>query len=203
MEFFLRTPGRPARLAAFPGSFNPVTVAHIALAEASLDVVDEVVFVLPRAFPHKSYAGASFDQRIEMLVAAAAGRPGISVAACRGGLFAEIAGELRREYGESVPVSVLCGRDAAERAAGWDYGRPDAFHQMLHDFDLLVAGRGGAYSPPAGFRGRVRLIEIPREMETVSATDARARIARGEPWESLVPDPARHLARRYYRPERS
>jgi nicotinate-nucleotide adenylyltransferase len=198
MEFFVRASGTPAKLAAFPGSFNPVTIAHLALAEAGLGVVDEVVFVLPRAFPHKSYVGASFEQRIEMLAAAAAGRPGISVAACEGGLFSEIAEECRREYGERAGVSILCGRDAAERAAGWDYGRPDAFGEMLRGFDLLVAGRGGPYSPPAGFRGRVRLIEIPRAMEAISSTEARARIARGEPWESLIPAAARELARSCY-----
>ena len=197
MEFFFRTPGAPARLAVFPGAFNPVTVAHLALAEAALDCVDEVVFVLPRLFPHKSYSGASFDQRIEMLAAAAAGRPGLSVAASEKGLFAEIVEECRRECGEGVRLSVLCGRDAAERAAAWDYGRPDAFREMLRGFDLLVAERGGAYSPPAGFRRSVRSIEIPAGMETVSASEARARIARGEPWEALVPAAARELARRY------
>lgn len=198
MEFFLRATGAPARIAVFPGSFNPVTVAHVALAEAALGVTGEVVFALPRAFPHKSYSGASFEQRIEMLVAAAASRPGMSVATCDGGLFGEIAEECRREYGERVCVSVLCGRDAAERAAGWDYGRAGAFKEMLCGFDLLVAGRGGAYSPPDGFRGRVRLIEIHGDMDNVSATDARTRIAQGETWEHLIPAEARELARRYY-----
>lgn len=198
MEFFLRAPGAPGWLAVFPGSFNPVTVAHLALAEAALELVDEVVFALPRIFPHKSYAGASFQQRIEMLTAAAAGRPRLSVAACDGGLFSEIAEECRGEYGAGTRISVLCGRDAAERAADWDYGRPDAFREMLRGFDLLVAGRGGPYAPPAVFRGRVRRIEVSEEIEAISASEARARIARGEPWESLVPDASRELARRYY-----
>jgi hypothetical protein len=34
-------------------------------------------------------------------------------------------------------------------------------------------------------------------MEAISASEARARIARGEPWEALVPDASRELARRY------
>ncbi|MGD0784120.1 MAG: adenylyltransferase/cytidyltransferase family protein, partial [Candidatus Aminicenantales bacterium] len=72
MDFFRRLSGAPARLGVLPGTFNPVTVAHLALARAALAVVDEVLFVLPREFPHKEYAGASFDQRIEMLHAALA-----------------------------------------------------------------------------------------------------------------------------------
>jgi nicotinate-nucleotide adenylyltransferase len=198
MEFFIRASGAPAKLAVLPGSFNPVTVAHLALAEAGLAAADEVVLVLPRALPHKLYAGASFEQRMEMLTAAVSGRPGFSVAASSGGLFSEIAEECRRDYGEDVEVSILCGRDAAERAVAWDYGQADAFTRMLRRFDLLVAGRGGAYCPPPNLRGRVRLIEIPRHAEAVSATEARERIARGEAWESLIPPAARELARRYY-----
>ena len=67
MEFFRRAPEFPNRLAVFPGSFNPVTVAHVALARAALNNVDEVVFVLPRVFPHKHYSGATFEQRLDLL----------------------------------------------------------------------------------------------------------------------------------------
>ena len=67
MKCFRRWEGKPCRLGVFPGSFNPITVAHLALAEAALNVVDEVVFVLPRQFPHKTYSGASFEQRKELL----------------------------------------------------------------------------------------------------------------------------------------
>src|ERR1039457_6294466 len=99
MEFLWRSAGRHGRLGVFPGTFNPVTVAHVALAEGALAVVDEVVFVLPRQFPHKTYSGASFEQRVELLCMALEGRPRFSVAASEGGLFAEIAGECRDVYG--------------------------------------------------------------------------------------------------------
>src|ERR1039458_5080843 len=61
MEFLRRSKDRPYRLGVLPGTFNPVTVAHLALAEAALTIVDEVVFVLPRQFPHKTYSGAAFE----------------------------------------------------------------------------------------------------------------------------------------------
>src|ERR1035438_2900486 len=80
MHFFHRAEGRPSRLAVLPGTFNPVTVAHLELARAALPLVDEVVFVLPREFPHKEYVGASFAERVEML-AAAGGHPRFSIAA--------------------------------------------------------------------------------------------------------------------------
>src|SRR6478609_4845807 len=99
MEFFRRATGRPTRLGVFPGSFNPVTVAHLALAHAALRHVDEVVFVLPRVFPHKDYRGASFADRVELLLAATADTPAFSVATADGGLFLEIARECRAVYG--------------------------------------------------------------------------------------------------------
>ena len=43
-----------------------------------MESVDEVLFVLPREFPHKEYSGASFVERIEMLRAAVADGPAFS-----------------------------------------------------------------------------------------------------------------------------
>src|SRR5207248_8252205 len=115
MEFFRRSLEFPRTLAVFPGSFNPVTVAHVALARAALNNVDEVVFVLPRVFPHKHYSDATFEQRLDLLQTALAGEPRFSIAASDRGLFVEIARECRVPYGPDVRLSFLCGRDAAER----------------------------------------------------------------------------------------
>ncbi len=137
MEFLLRRGGKPCRLGVLPGSFNPVTVAHLALGQAALSVVDEVAFVLPRQFPHKTYSGASFEQRMELLTLALADQPRFSAAVSDNGLFVEIAGECREAYGADVRLSFLCGRDAAERIVNWELGHPGA-REMLREFDLLV-----------------------------------------------------------------
>jgi nicotinate-nucleotide adenylyltransferase len=201
MVFLRRASIAPKRLGIFPGAFNPVTVAHVALAQAALAHVDEVVFVLPRVFPHKDYAGASFDDRLAMLDAAL-DDPAFSIATTDAGLFVDIASECRAEYGDGVGIALLCGRDAAERIAGWDYGRPDAFAEMLRGFDLLVAARDGQYDPPAEFAPAIRRLN-PAGTESVSATDVRERANRGEAWEHLVPAAARALARRIYGGENS
>lgn len=199
MEFFRRAPGPPARLGVFPGTFNPVTVAHLALARAAMASVDEVLFVLPREFPHKEYAGASFTERVEMLCAALADAPAFSLASTSGGLFAEIAAECLQAYGGGVHLSFLCGRDAAERVANWDYGQPGAFAGMLRGFELLVAARSGDYAPVPQLRARVRRLELAADFDGVSATEVRRRIARGEPWEHLAPAAVRETVRRIYR----
>src|SRR5215472_3393248 len=201
MEFFRRCDRVPARLGIFPGTFNPVTVAHMALARAALGTMDEVVFVLPRVFPHKHYSGASFTQRVEMLTAASAVEARFSIAASDHGLFIDIARDCRKVYGADVRLSFLCGRDAAERIAGWDYGRPGAWQEMLREFDLLVAARGGEYQPSLEELASFRQVPIDPACESVSATEVRRRIAHDEPWEHLVPQAIHARVREIYRVE--
>jgi nicotinate-nucleotide adenylyltransferase len=188
MEFLQRWDSKPCRLGVLPGSFNPVTVAHLALGQAALSVVDEVVFVLPRQFPHKTYSGASLDQRMELLSLAVAAHPRFSAAVSENGLFVEIAGECREAYGADVRLSFLCGRDAAERIVNWDYGRPGAFTEMLRKFDLLVAARSGEYFPPQDVLASFCRLELNGAFDHVSASEVRSRIANGQPWEYLVPE---------------
>jgi nicotinate-nucleotide adenylyltransferase len=199
MEFFHRADRTPSRLGILPGTFNPVTVAHLALAQAALTSVDEVVFVLPRAFPHKPYSGASFEQRIGMLRTAVPPGAPFSIAASQGGLFFQIAAECRDAYGPDTRLTFLCGRDAAERIAGWDYGHPGAFHAMLRQFDLLVAARAGEYQPPAESSGAIATLVLPGLFDHVSATEVRERISRGDPWDHLVPPEVRDRVRKIYR----
>lgn len=198
MEFFLRAAGDPRALGVFPGAFNPPTRAHVALARAALETVDEIVFVLPREFPHKAFEGARFEDRVRMLEAALADEPRFSIATTRGGLFLDIARECREAYGPLPELHFLCGRDAAERIANWDYGRPGAFLEQLREYRLLVAPRQGLYAPPPELRSRVRALTPGEDCEELSATAVRERIARGEPWEHLVPEPIVEIVRGLY-----
>jgi nicotinate-nucleotide adenylyltransferase len=166
------------------------------MARAALAHAGRVVFVLPRAFPHKSYDGAGFAERLAMLQAAVAGEPRFEAVATEGGLFVEIAAELRRLH--QGRLLFLCGRDAAERIVGWDYGRPDAIEEMIRDFELLVAARAGEYEPPVRLAHRVMRLEFTGD--EVSASEVRRRIRSGEPWEHLVPDAVVPLVRKFYLP---
>jgi nicotinate-nucleotide adenylyltransferase len=199
MEFFRRAAGKHRSLGVLAGTFNPPTRAHFAIARAALGRVDEVVFVLPRAFPHKAYQGASFEDRVRMLAAAVHGEPQFSIAASEAGLFIEIARECRLAYGEDVELFFLCGRDAAERAAGWDYGRPGAFREQLSEYRLLVAPRHGGYQAPAGMEDRIHALAEVGGCDEISATEVRERIRRGGAWEDLVPEAIAALVREIYR----
>src|SRR5450432_4836233 len=59
------------RIGVLPGTFNPPTRAHLALAEAALEHVDRVIFVLPRVLPHKDLSGVSFEERLALIQAVA------------------------------------------------------------------------------------------------------------------------------------
>jgi nicotinate (nicotinamide) nucleotide adenylyltransferase len=199
LEFFRRAAGQPARLGILPAAFNPPTRAHLTLAQSALATVDEVLFVLPRNFPHKSYEDATFDQRVQMLMAATASEPRYSIAASDRGLFIEIAAECREKYSKVGQLLFICGRDAAERIVAWDYGEPDAFRRMLDHFELLVAARHGEYEPPAEIRDRVHALDVPGEIDAISATEVRDRLRRGAPWEHLVPAEIVPLVREFYK----
>jgi nicotinate-nucleotide adenylyltransferase len=188
MDHYITVTPAPAKLAILAGAFNPPTRAHLGVADAALAIVDEVLFALPRAFPHKEYKGSEFEIRLEWLCAALAGYPRFSLAVTEGGLFTEIAREARAVYGAGAELFLLCGRDAAERIVGWDYGDGDGIQKQLESFEPLVAARGGAYEPPPQIRNRVRSIALPPELDEVSSSEVRRRIRAGEPWRDLTPE---------------
>lgn len=203
MEILYRGSGAPERAAIFPGAFNPPTAAHVAIARAALRQAGEVVWVLPQAFPHKSFEGASLAERREMLTAIAQRNPGFSLGISEGGLYSEIAEEARRFYGDAVEIGLLCGRDAADRIANWDYGGRDlnergVFDEMLERYQLLVASRDGHYRPAERHRDRVVRLTLEASFNEVSSSEVRRRIAEGEPWTHLIPAEICGMVRDFY-----
>ena len=197
MKFYRQSLGRPRKIGILAGSFNPPTIAHLELALAASACVDLIVCVVPQVFPHKQYSGATLEQRVKMLDAAGLAMPH-AIASTEQGLFIDIARECRGHYGREVELSFICGRDAAERILHWDYGREGVVEEMLGEFELLVAPRGGHFSPPDEFRHRVQTLVLRSGHEEVSSTEVRERIARGEAWEHLVPENIRERVREIY-----
>lgn len=202
MRFYRRSPGRPRRLGVLAGSFNPPTVAHAELAYAAQFHVDQVLFVVPSILPHKQYFGATLEQRLELLDRADLAT-GYGIATSEQGLFIDIARDCRAHFGSQTRLYFVCGRDAAERILAWDYGRAGVVEEMLREFELLVAPRGGDFQAPSEFRQRIhpleiRPLEIREQWSDVSSTEVRERIQRGEPWEHLVPEPIVERVRAIY-----
>jgi nicotinate-nucleotide adenylyltransferase len=189
VKFHIQSQRLPKKVGVLAGSFNPPTVAHQELVYAAGLHVDEMLCVVPSALPHKEFFGATLEQRLELLGAGLHDLAGVrcSIASSEKGLFIDIARECREHYGPETRLYFVCGRDAAERILTWDYGRPGVVEEMLGEFELLVAGRAGEFQPPAELRHRVHPLSLRAAHDQVSSTQVRARIARGEPWEHLVP----------------
>jgi nicotinate-nucleotide adenylyltransferase len=186
------------RVALFPGAWNPPTVAHLAIARAALGWAQEIVWLLPRAFPHKAFDGACFEERLGMLCRLAETEACFSVAVADGGLYAEMADEARAFFGPDIEIGLLCGRDAAERIAAWDYGRPGVFDEMIERYPLLVAGRAGDYLPAQHHADRIVTLPMEACFDDVSSTEVRERMRQGAPWRHLVPAPIAETAAALY-----
>ena len=185
MKFHRRASGTPHRVAVFPGSFNPPTVAHLALAEKTAQLVDEVIFVLPEVFPHKDFSGVGFDDRLGLLLKVAH-HSHFTVASTQGGLFIDMARELRPHYADAN-LHFLCGRDAAERIVNWDYGEPRMLERMFAEFSLLVAARNGHYEPPAIYAGSIAQLPLEHDFGDFSATEVRNLAAHNGDLSDLIP----------------
>jgi nicotinate (nicotinamide) nucleotide adenylyltransferase len=185
-------------LVIVPGAFNPPTRAHVILAGAALAHADAVLFTLPSTLPHKEFTGASLEQRIAMLRQITQRDERLGTAVAEGGLYIDIAREARQKFPDAQ-ITLLCGRDAAERIVGWSYDEPRAVERMLAECELLVAPREGGYEPPSHLRSRIRTLEIPN-LDSYSSTRLRQMLKRGENWQELAPEEIVNLIAEIYRP---
>ena len=182
-EFFSGLP-----VALLPGNFNPPTIAHLGLAQAALGRVATVVFTLPVAFPHKRFDGVDHAARLALLQALTAHEPRFAVARTEGGLFLEIARELRELHPSAGEVHLLCGRDAAERIINWHYPAAHSLTTQLNEYRLLVAARQGEFDPPTEIRLCTERLFTESNWDEVSATEIRKSIQTGGAWRHLVPE---------------
>jgi len=198
LEFIYRAVRNPARVALFPGTWNPPTIAHVDIARMARCQADEVIWILPRVFPHKGFEGAGFEARRSMLETLARQHAGFSAAVSDGGLYAEMAAEARDYFGAGTEIALVLGRDAAERIAAWDYGAPGVFDDFVRRHRLLVADRSGEYEPAGHHRERITKLPMESSWDAVSSSEVRRRIADGEDWRMLVPPAIAEIVRDLY-----
>lgn len=185
-----------------PGSFHPPTVAHLGLARAALARVETVVFTLPRAFPHKQYEAVSQAERLDLLRCLAGPEPRFAVALSEGGLFIDMARELRALHPAATEVFLICGRDAAERIVDWPYPPTDPLQRQFEQYSLLVAARQGEYLPPPHLRNHIETLTTAENWDEISATRVRECILAGEDWRPLVPQVLHEPVEKIYSPSR-
>lgn len=184
---FLRRPRPTSRsIAVFCGAFHPPTVAHVALAEAARNHVDEVLWVMPECFPHKRYESVALPARLRLLLEATQD----PVAIASENLFFSIAQEV--ENNTAAKVRPLMGEDGARRIVEWDYGLDREAHRdyltkHLSRFPILTARRLEPWSIPIELAPHFEWLDVDPDISQVSSTLVRERIAAGLSWAELVP----------------
>lgn len=185
----------PGRLGVLGGAYNPITLAHLAIADAAVAAMHlhEVLFCLPQVPPHKEIFGASLEQRLEMMQLAVHDRPYATVGLCSHGLFLDIERSLRRVYAPETEVFFITGRDAAERNLTWEYDDTKrVLSEMFSAFQYIVCDREGAFVMPDDprlipYHDRIHHFAIPDGLDHISSTAIRDRLQRGQPIDDLVP----------------
>jgi len=154
------------RIVVFGGSFNPVHLGHLILAEEALEELkaDACVFIPAYKAPHKDRAtGASDQDRVDMLKAAIEGQSRFVIDGCeiaRKGVSYTVSTldqVIQRYHPEGKPV-LLIGDDLAPGFASWR--DPDKIAAMA---DIALARRtrdGCAVFPWRHVRLGNSLIEI-------------------------------------------
>lgn len=165
------------------GTFDPVHNAHLAFARAALAALDpERILWLPTGRPgYREPAVAPAADRVAMLRLALAGEPRYAIderelSPGASGFTVDTVAALRAEH-PGTDFVLLMGADQYERRATWH--RWAALEKLCA---IAVAARPGA-APADGARA------IPMTPLAISASDIRARIARGEDAAALLPAP--------------
>ncbi len=189
-----------ARIGLLGGSFDPIHLAHVALARAALDGLDldQVQFV-PAANPwQRAPLLASPDHRLAMIQVAIGNEARLAINCAeieRGGKTYTL------ETIEGLPQGPayvwLLGADQLANFCTWH-----GWREIAAQVDLAVALRPGTplQAPDElqqwlATQGR-DLLSLPFEPMDISATEIRRRLAQGETTQGMLPDAvASYIAR--------
>ncbi|HEV2405633.1 MAG TPA: hypothetical protein VGR88_09280 [Ktedonobacterales bacterium] len=196
-----------ARIVAFPGTFNPLTRAHIGLVETTLAAgYDAALWLLAVASVDKERVQrAALPDRVAQMRAYARRSPANAVALANRGLYYEQAPLLRRRF-KAAEISILIGYDKAPQIFDDRYydDRDAALATLFANVTLLVAPRAGSgreelatlLNRPENqrFAERVTYLDAPGHYANDSSTRARRQAAKESDPASLHEFPPEAIA---------
>ena len=145
---------KPLRIALFGGTFDPVHLGHIAIAEAAVRELElnRVIFIPCRQSPHKSdQSEAGEEERLTMLDLATADLPWAAVSEIETFLpppsYSWMTAECMQDVFPEARLFWLIGEDQWQVIETWS--RPDHLAEMV---EFIVHDRGGKPRPKPGFR---------------------------------------------------
>ena len=178
------------RIGLLGGTFNPVHLGHLVLAESAREqlALDEVWLVPVAEPPLKAEAAlapaADRWRMVELAIDGHAAFRASDIELRRGGksYTVDTLRALHQQYGAAVAWSFIVGADACGQLTAWR-----ELSVLLQLCQFVLATRPGFTAPaaPAG----ARTITMP--LLNISSTDLRQRVAAGHTIRYLVPDAVR------------
>jgi len=191
--------------AVLSGSFDPLTVAHEAVARAAAGAADAVVLLYsPRTLPKEpGTAGPllSESERLDVLERFCASRPKVALGLCSHGLLVD---QVRAAMGRfpGAELTVVLGSDKLIQlfVPHWYEDRDEALGALFGAAAIRYALRRGdgeavaallADAAGAGWTDRIERLDVDPVVAAVAARDVRERARSGAPVDPLVPPEAR------------
>jgi nicotinate-nucleotide adenylyltransferase len=182
------------RLGLMGGTFDPIHVGHLLVAEVAREAfrLDRVVFVPAGDPPHKGEAVTDAEHRYAMTLLATGPNAGFVVTRReleRAGPSYSLTTirEYREEIGASGELFFITGADTVLEIRTWY-----RWEEVLQSCRFIAVTRPGFDSAalgavlPESLRERVTLVESPGF--DLSSTEVRERVRHGEPIRYLVTD---------------
>jgi nicotinate-nucleotide adenylyltransferase len=169
------------RIGLMGGTFNPVHLAHLRIAEEAREIcaLDRVIFIPAGDPPHKPLAGeVPFDRRSRMVSLAIGSNPFFELSAIEGerqGKSYSI--DTIRAFRERFPCDELffiIGSDSFLEIGLWH-----RFGEIFHACSLIVVERPGSLindppgALPVAIRGEFRYTAVSRRLDHASGTSVQ------------------------------
>ena len=194
LEVLGPAPPGVASLGLVAGSFDPMTVAHAALAEA---IGAELVLLVwsPATLAKETGPGGepsapllAPEDRLASLAAWSRGRPWARAAISSHGLLADQVEAAAASFPRARLVLGL-GSDKLRQLfdPAWYDDRDAALERLFGRAEVVVAARAGDRVEVPGWSDRVRTVDLPAGMAAVSSRAVRAAARRGEDVSGSVP----------------
>ena len=196
----------PHRIGILGGTFDPIHLGHLAIAEAARDRLDlDRVILIPAGRPwlKSDQMVSAPGHRLAMARLAIEDRPGLEMSPIEvdrpGPTYTvDTLAELREELGSGVELYLVLGMDSVRELHRWRdperlfdlctvvaVSRPDSVDVSSDEIERSFTEA----------RGRTRTIRGP--MLDISATDIRTRVADGQSISDCVPPPVERYIREH------
>ena len=171
------------RLGLFGGTFDPIHLGHLILAESCREALelDRVWFVVAGVPPHKQEGRTPVGDRLEMVRIAIAGHPAFEVSEIEahgsGPHYSYSTLERITEERPGDDLFFLIGADSLLDLPGWR--RPERIAELAH---VVVVGRPGFALPelmPELGAGAKRVERVESPLIEVASSDLRRRVGEG------------------------